>query len=108
MDGDAVPDDMLEDPIVGRRRASHVVFRLQSVDRNDDGGPRETAERPWNLTDRARDQLGMDAALRYQRDQRFELSITYQRFAADDRHVQRAILVDEAHHPVDELLSFEI
>ena len=32
---DLVPDDVLEDAIVGGRRAAYVVLRLQAVDRDE-------------------------------------------------------------------------
>ncbi len=39
---------------------------------------------------------------------RRQLAIAHQRFAADDRDVQRPMFVDEREHAVDQLLAFEV
>ena len=42
------------------------------------------------------------------RQQDVELTETHERLAADERHVQRPVLLDEADHAVDERLSLEV
>ncbi len=38
----------------------------------------------------------------------FSSRIAHQRFAADDRHVQRPVPIDEGEHVVDQFLSLEV
>ena len=50
----------------------------------------------------------MDAARREEREERVQLAVADERLAADDRDVQRAVLVDELEHAVDERLALEV
>ena len=106
--GNLMPDDVLQDALVGRRLPAGIVLRLQTVDRDDD---RETAEAVpllGNFADGARDQLHVNAAIRQDRQQRPELSVADQRLSTDDRQVQGPMLVDQTEHPVDQFLALEI
>src|SRR3954467_875618 len=62
----------------------------------------------WNLADRAGDQLGEDATAGQYRQQDLEFLVPHQRFAADDRDVQRLLLIDQCPEVVDQFLSLEI
>ena len=57
VDDDLVPDDVLQDAVVGGRRAPHVVLGLQAVDRDDDRELRDRRPLLRNLADGARDEL---------------------------------------------------
>jgi hypothetical protein len=50
----------------------------------------------------------MDAAARQNRQQRVELFVADEGLTADDRQMQRTMLVDEREDTVDQLLPFEI
>ena len=47
-------------------------------------------------------------ALREERQNRVQFLVAHQRFAADDRDVQRTMTVDEVDDAVDERLSLEV
>ena len=100
--------DVLENPIVGRRGAADVVLRLQAVDRYDDREARDAAPLGGNLANGTGDELHVDAALREQRQNRRQLAIPHERFAADDGDMEWAMRVDERHDAVDQFLTFEI
>ena len=38
----------------------------------------------------------------------FELAVAHQRLAADDRHVERLVAIDQRHDAVDQLLTLEV
>src|SRR5262249_12162613 len=61
-----------------------------------------------NLADGAGDQLHMNAALRQDRQQRVQFAVPHQRFAADDRQMERPLPVDDLQHAVDQLLSLQV
>ena len=61
-----------------------------------------------NFADRAGDHLHVDAALRQDRQQRVQFAVAHERFAADDRHVERPLPVDDPEHAVDQLLPLEV
>ena len=62
--GDLLAGDVLEDPIVGGRRAAGVVLGLQAVDRDDDLQPRNRRPLGRNRPHGARHELRVDAASR--------------------------------------------
>jgi hypothetical protein len=84
---DLVPGDVLLNAIVGRRRAPHVVFGLQAIDRHHDLQTPDLCELGRNRTHRAGHQLRVDAAVGEQRQDLLQFAIAHQRLAADDRHV---------------------
>ena len=105
--GDLVPRDVLEDAIVGRRRAPHVVLRLQAVDRHHQ---LQTAQRRPFSRDRAhgaRHELCVNAAPGKLGQDPAELAIAHQRLAADDRHVQGLVTIDQRHETADELVALD-
>mgnify|MGYP003694771159 CR=1 FL=1 len=108
MDGDVVAGDVFEDAVVGGRRPPGVVLGLQAVDRHDNLQPPQAAPADRNLAHGARHELRVDAAGGQDRQQRVELAIPDQRFAADDRQVQRAMAIHEPEHAVDEGLALEV
>ena len=99
---------MLEDALVGGRRPPRVVLGLQAVDRHDEREARQAAPLERNLAHRARHELHVDAALGQQRQQRVQLAVAHQRFAADDRDVQRTMAIDEREDAVNQLLTLEV
>ncbi len=107
--GDAVmPFDVAQDAVVGGRRAPGIVFRLEAVDRHRDV---EVADRRPLDRDRphgARHDLRVDAHRRESRQQAGELAVADQRFAADDRDVQRALRPHERYHPIDQFVTLEV
>src|SRR5262245_60144675 len=108
VNGDSVPGDVLEDAVVGGRRPAHVVLGLQPVDGNDNRGAREAGEKSRDFTHGARDELGVNASLRENGNQCFQLAIAYERLATDDRDVQRLVLINQAQHPINEFLPLEV
>src|SRR6266851_3851754 len=61
-----------------------------------------------NLPNRAGDELAVNAALGKFRQNHPELPIAYERLAADDRHVERTMAIDDVHEFVDQLLALEV
>ena len=66
--GDPQTGDVLEDAVVGGRRAARVVLGLEPVDRHDDRRARQRRERLRDLADGARDELRVNAARRKARE----------------------------------------
>jgi len=95
MHRDLVAFDVLEDAIVGRRRPAHVVFGLQTIDRDADLQPGNLRPLDRNRTHGARHDLDEQSALGQLGQQHIQLAIAHQRLAADERDVQRL-------HPVDD------
>ncbi len=56
----------------------------------------------------AGDELHVDTAIDKLGKQHFEFAIADERVSADDRQMERLVLVDQLEHAVDQLLSFEI
>src|SRR5262249_54764151 len=108
MYGDPVSLDVREDAFVGCRSTADVVLGLKPVDRHDNREPRDCAPLPGDSSYRARDELYMDTPFRQQRQQRVQLAVPDERLAADDRHVQRTMVVDQREHTVDQFLTLEI
>src|SRR5207247_577376 len=108
VDDDLVPGDVLENALVGGRRAADVMLRLQPVDRDDNLQAIETVPFRGNLSDGARDHLGENAAPGHDWQQRVELAISHERLAADQRDMQRTMTVDQAKNAVDELLPLVV
>src|SRR5947209_13492089 len=61
-----------------------------------------------NFADGARDELRMNVTAGQLRKNRAELAEPHQRFAADDRDVQRPLSIDQGEHAVNQLLSLEV
>src|SRR5437016_11594553 len=57
---------------------------------------------------RARDELRVNVTAGQLRENRSELAKPDQRFAADDRYVQRPLSIDQGEHAVNQLLAFEV
>src|SRR5262249_26290205 len=108
VNGDLVTNDVFQDSIVGRRRAPRVVVGLKAVNRNDEGQTMEATPLLRDFTDGARDELGVNTALGELRQNHAELPIAHQRLPADDRDVQRPMLIDDGQELVDQLLAREI
>ena len=106
---DLMADDVLEDAVVGGRRAARIVLGLQAVDRDDDGRNRGKVAHSFGIS---RTALVTSCVWMPRADERgrivFELAVAHQRFAADDRDVKRPVPIDEVEHAVDEFLSFEV
>ena len=101
MHHDPLPDDVLQDAIVGGGRAAHVVLGRQPVDRHDQREPRN--RRP-GLRDRAhgaRDDLHVEPHRRQLRQEHVELAETDEGLAADEGEVHRAVPGDERQDAVD-------
>src|SRR5262249_36822442 len=64
VDRDLVSSDVLQDPIVGRWRPSHIVLRLEPIDRDDNLQAPQAGPLDRNRPHRARDELRMDALRR--------------------------------------------
>jgi hypothetical protein len=74
MDRELMSGDVLEDPIVGRRRPANVMLGLLAVHRHTDLQPFHPGPPGRDRPDRARHDLGMDAHARQDRKQRVELA----------------------------------
>ena len=84
------------------------MLGLQAVDRDDDRQPFDVAPLGGNLAHGARHELHVNPARGKQRQDRVQLAIADERFAADDRHVQRLVPIDQRDDAVDELLALEV
>ncbi len=100
--------DVFENAIVGGRGAAHVVLGLQAIDRHTHlqaaACPPSCGNRPHG----ARHDLHVHAHRGQRRQQHVEFAESHERLAADDRHVQRLLPLDDVEHAVDELLSLVI
>ena len=105
---DLVSGDVLEDPIVGRRRPARIVLRLQTVDRHDDRESGQPAPLPRDLAHRTRDELHVDAPPGQNRKKDVQLAIPHERLAADDREVERPMAIDQREDDVDKRLTLEV
>ena len=93
---------------VGRRRPPRVVFRLQPVDRDDHLQAPEARPLDRNRPHGARHDLRVRPAVGQPRQDLPELSKTHERLAADDRHVERMVLLDQRLKALDELVSLVV
>ena len=84
------------------------MFRLQAVDGYGNLQSIDRAPRRRDGPHRARDDLRVDAARRELRQNRVELAIPHERLAADDRHVEWTMSIDEREDALDERLTFEV
>src|SRR4029453_12435469 len=87
---------------------SNIVLRLQAVDRDDDLEPPQPGPFNRDRPDRARHDLRMDSALRELRKNLSKVAIADEWFAPDNRHVNRAMPIDERHEPLDELVTLVV
>ena len=88
----------LQDAVVGRRLAALVVLGLQAVDRDDDLEARQRAHSIGiGRTALVTSCVWMPRCGEH-RQQRVQLAEADQRLAADDREVERLVLVDQAQH----------
>ena len=104
---DLVPDDVLQDAVVGGRCPPNVVFGLQTVVETTicrRGMLAHSGNRPH----RAGDDLAVDAPAGQDRKNLIELPKPDQWFAAHYRNVQGLVLVDQLHEAIDELLPFVV
>ena len=108
VNGDLMPFDVLEDAIVGRGRAAHVVFRLEAIDRHDELQPVQPLPLAWNGSNGARHELRVYASFGHLRQDRVEFLVSDQRLASHDRDVQRPEAIDERHESRDQLVAFVI
>jgi hypothetical protein len=95
-----VAGDVLQDTVVGSRRSSPIVLRLQAVYRNGQMEVPQISPGGGNWADGARDHLYLHIHVRQFRKQEVEFAITHQRLTAYDREVQGA---EAAHQSQDAL-----
>jgi hypothetical protein len=107
MDGDGVSLDVLQDAIVGGRRAADVVFGLETIDRHDDLETLQRSPFDRHRAHGARHDLCVDPPRRHPWQDFTELAIADEWLAADDRDVNRAVFIDEGEEAPDELLTLE-
>ena len=100
--------DVFEDPVVRRRRAPHVVFRLETVDRDHDLELGHVGPRRRDRPNGAGHDLRVHAHGRELRQQDVELPESHERLAADDREVDRPLFAHDAEHAVNQRLTFEV
>src|SRR5688572_7804374 len=103
-----MPDDVLQDAIVGGGLAPLIVLRLQAVYRDVHLHARDRRPFDRNRPDRTGDDLRINAALGEPRQDVVELSKPDQRFAADDRDMDGPMRVDQLQEAIDELLALVV
>ena len=108
MHDDLLSDDVLQDPVVGRGRASDVVFGLEAIDRHDHGEARDGGPGGRNRTDGTRHDLDVQSPIRQARQDDIQFPEAHQRLAANERHVDGPMTVHERQNAVDEGLSLEV
>ena len=108
VNSDACPLDILEDAFIGSWFAPRIVLWLETVDRYHDIQFLECRPLAGDDPERTRDNLRVDTASFYLRQQQFDFPVPHQRIATNERHVKRFVLVDERKHSRDQLISLEI
>ena len=108
VDGDLVPGDVLQDPIVGGRRPPRVVLGLQAVDRDDD---RQAAECRATRSGISRTALVTSCTWIPRVDSSGSSVFSSGSGPAARRRrsrVKRTVAIDERDDAVDELLALEV
>jgi hypothetical protein len=108
VNGDSCPFDVLKDAFIGSWFAPRIVLWLEAVDRYHNIQFLKCRPVAGDDPESTRDDLRVDAALLYLRQQQLEFPIPHQRIAADKRHVNRFVFIDERKHSRDQLISLEI
>jgi hypothetical protein len=108
VDGYVMSFDVLQDPVVGGRCPSDVVLGLKTIDRHHDLKAPQSDPLRWNRTDGAGDELRVDAAVGEHRQNLSKLAIPHERLTADNRHVERAMAVNERHEARHQLVAFVV
>ncbi len=108
VDGDGVAGDVLEDTIIGGRRAADVVLRLESVDGDDDGNMRRGSPGGGGRAEGAGYDLDVDAARKQKRDELLQFAVADEGIAADDGEVEGLEAVNGVEDAIDEGLAFAI
>src|ERR1019366_5896643 len=108
VDGDARVFDVVAAALIGGRCAPRIVLRLQAVDGYDDIELSESFPFAGDDPECAGDQLRMNTAALKLRKEQIDFAIAYQRIAADERHVQWLVLIDDGEHSRHQLISFEV
>ncbi|HXJ44309.1 MAG TPA: hypothetical protein VNH18_33790, partial [Bryobacteraceae bacterium] len=103
-----LPDDILQDPFVGCRRPSLIMFGSQSVYRYNNVQTllRRPADR--NRPKCACNDLYMDSARYKFRDKNLKLAVTNQRIATYQRQVKGPKPINDPKDSADKLFSFPI
>lgn len=99
---------ILQYTLVSRRCAANIVFGLQAVDGNYDVEALEVGPVSGNGAEGAGDDLGMNAAAVELGQDGFEFAIPDEGVAADERYVERLMLVDYAEDVFDERVFFVV
>src|SRR5262245_15226134 len=108
MNGDLVPLDVFENPVVGCRLAALVVLRLKSVDRHNHLQARKPDPFRRNRPHGAGDDLDIQSHLRESRQDLSEFPVADEWFAAYDRDVKRPMRLDQREKAIDKFLAFEV
>ena len=108
MNRDLGSGDILQDPLIGCRLAPLVMFRLQAIDGNHDIQTRQRIPMQRNLAEGAGHKLHVNATPLQLGQQFLQLAITHQRVASHQRHMQRAMLVDQAEGSLHQVAALEV
>src|SRR5262249_4627019 len=96
------------DAFISRGRAPYVMVRLQAINRDDQVKSLDLRPLGWDGANCAGDKLDFDPHLTQSWQQNVQLSEPYQRLAAHDRKVERAMAPHHRQHAVNQLLSLII
>jgi len=99
---------ILQYTLVSRRCAANIVFGLQAVDGNYDVEALEVGPVSGNGAEGAGDDLDVNAAVVELGQDGFEFAIPDEGVAADERDVERSMLVDYSKDVFDESVLFVI
>jgi len=108
VDGNAMPGDVFQDAFVRGGSAASVVLGLKAVDGDHGLNARQTGPGGRKLTKGAGHDLHEDAHLVKTRNQEFELAVTHQRIAADNRKMHWAIAPNEGKNAVHQGVAFVV
>jgi hypothetical protein len=96
MDRNARLRKVLQYTLISCRRATYIVFRLETVDGDDDVETRESCPVSGNGAEGTGDDLDVDATFVEFGKDRFELAIADEGISADEGDMERLVLVNYA------------
>ena len=102
------PFDVLQNPLVGRRFSTGIVFGRQSVNGNHEVHFPDFRPFDGNWAHSARHQLDVHVARFDLREDLSDLLEAHERFAAHERNVNGPVRIDQLHHSIHEFLSTKV
>jgi hypothetical protein len=108
MDRHSTPPDVLQNALICGRLPPLIVIGLKPIDGDDYAEPRELCPMRRDRPKRAGYKLNIYTLLIEFGQDFFQLAVTYERIAAHQRDMQRAIFVDKIEYSLDEGVLFVV